>query len=436
MLAFHIKLKSVRHKFWDETMNTSGRDEQGADLEAQDRITSLMTVLMLGHPDVSRKKELMKQLHILRAPTTVVKGTKTPLVFPGPIIRTQSPWAFASNFNDGTVSVIDTVSDSFVCSSIIVGNTPHKVAVTPDHSHAWVIKLNSNSISVIDCLTKQVITDIQITGHACDIVLMPALEKAYVASEDGGSLSVISMVTYQVISVIPLNNYPGRILADPVKNHLYVWSASAAGSNTWVMIVDASKDMVVRKIEGSNKRDIGNLAITPDGKKMFMTDRWTDELCVVDLRLQSPKIVKKIPVEHDPWNIVLSPNGKFIWISHSSQYIWIFNAINLQVVQKIDLGTRTNPSMIVFLSDYSKAYVTDYATDTIHVIRTSTFTDAPVSLLNHLSMAVTPDAKKVFITGVLDPITGNGYVAVLDTGSDAIIKTMTVGRRPYGITIG
>jgi YVTN family beta-propeller protein len=248
-------------------MNTSGREEQGADLEAQDRITSLMTELMLGHPDVSRKKELMKQLHILRAPTTVVNGTKTPPGFPGQIIHRQRPRAFVSSFDDGTVSVIDTISDSFVCSSIIVGSTPHKVAVTPDHSRAWVIKLNSNSISVIDCLTKQVITDIQITGRACDIVLIPALEKAYVASEDGGSLSVISMVTHQVISVIPLNNYPGCILANPVKNHLYVWSASAAGPDTWVMIVDAKKDMVVKKIEGSNERDIGNLVITPDGKK-------------------------------------------------------------------------------------------------------------------------------------------------------------------------
>lgn len=416
-------------------MSTSSNEKQGDDLKTQDSITSLMTELMLEHPNVSRKKELMEQLHILRPPDTMIKGGESSLgVNPIPIIL--SPWAFISNFNDGTVSVIDTVSDNFVCSPIIIGNTPHKVAVTPDHSRAWVIKLNSNSISVIDCLTKQVITDIQIMGRACDIVLMPALKKAYVASEDGGSLSVISMVTYQVISVIPLNNYPGRILADPVKNYLYVWSASAAGSDTWVMIVDPSKDMVVRKIEGSNERDIGNLVITPDGKKMFLTDRWTDELCVVDLRLQSPKIVRKIPVEHDPCNIVLSPNGKFFWISHSLQYIWIFNAINLQVVQKIYLGTRANPSMILFLPDYSKAYVTDYATGTLHVIRTSTFTDTPVSLINHLSMAITPDAKKVFITGVQNLTTGDGYVAVLDTGSDAIIKTMTVGRRPYGITIG
>jgi YVTN family beta-propeller protein len=50
-------------------------------------------------------------------------------------------------------------------------------------------------------------------------------------------------------------------------------------------------------------------------------------------------------------------------------------------------------------------------------------------------MAISPDSKKVFITGVQD-LTGDGYVAVLDTDSDAIIKTMTVGRRPYGITIG
>jgi YVTN family beta-propeller protein len=61
--------------------------------------------------------------------------------------------AYATNFNSGTVSVIDAATNTVVGLPIAVGTIAPGVAVTPDGKKVYVTNPGSNTVSVIDTAT-------------------------------------------------------------------------------------------------------------------------------------------------------------------------------------------------------------------------------------------------------------------------------------------
>jgi YVTN family beta-propeller protein len=73
-----------------------------------------------------------------------------------------APFAYVVNSGDGTVSVIDTATNTVVGTPIPVGREPFGVDVTPDGKHAYVANRGSNSVSVIDTATKMVVATVAV----------------------------------------------------------------------------------------------------------------------------------------------------------------------------------------------------------------------------------------------------------------------------------
>ncbi len=71
-----------------------------------------------------------------------------------------APFAYVVNSGDGTVSVIDTATNTVVGTPIPVGREPYGVAVTPDGKHAYVANRGSNNVSVIDTATNLVVATV------------------------------------------------------------------------------------------------------------------------------------------------------------------------------------------------------------------------------------------------------------------------------------
>ena len=59
------------------------------------------------------------------------------------------PFAYLTNFDDGTVSVIDTASNTIVA-TVNVGSGPYGVAVSPDGAEVYVANSGSDNVSVIE----------------------------------------------------------------------------------------------------------------------------------------------------------------------------------------------------------------------------------------------------------------------------------------------
>ncbi|PEQ45635.1 YncE family protein, partial [Bacillus cereus] len=68
-------------------------------------------------------------------------------------------FAYATNSGSNNVSVIDT-STNTVVATVLVGNSPFGVAITPDGNFAYVTNSGSNNVSVIDTSTNTVVATV------------------------------------------------------------------------------------------------------------------------------------------------------------------------------------------------------------------------------------------------------------------------------------
>src|ERR1700724_283862 len=76
-----------------------------------------------------------------------------------------APFVYVVNEGDGTVSVIDTATNTVAGTPIPVGDNPFVVTVAPDGKHAYVTNLTSNSVSVIDTATNTLDPTVIMVGN-------------------------------------------------------------------------------------------------------------------------------------------------------------------------------------------------------------------------------------------------------------------------------
>jgi YVTN family beta-propeller protein len=81
--------------------------------------------------------------------------------------------AYVSNTTDGTVSVIDTVN-RIVTATIPTGHLdPEEITVTPDGGRVFVVHEGAGDVAVIDTATDTLITNVSIPGTGATDVLVP-----------------------------------------------------------------------------------------------------------------------------------------------------------------------------------------------------------------------------------------------------------------------
>src|SRR5258708_24431133 len=82
------------------------------------------------------------------------------------------PKAYVGNFNDNTVSVIDTASGAVVA-TVPVAAGPHGMAATPDGRTVYVSGDGSSTVSVIDASTDKVARTIEVGKTPHGLALTP-----------------------------------------------------------------------------------------------------------------------------------------------------------------------------------------------------------------------------------------------------------------------
>lgn len=122
----------------------------------------------------------------------------------------------------GTVSIID-IATNMELGTIVVGNSPFSIALTPDGTRAYVTNSFSASVSVIDTATNTVVADIGMPTPA-GVAISPDGGRAYVTSQVVlGTVTIIDTATNTVIgSPIAVGFTPGRPAITPDGTSVYV----------------------------------------------------------------------------------------------------------------------------------------------------------------------------------------------------------------------
>jgi YVTN family beta-propeller protein len=209
--------------------------------------------------------------------------------------------------NPGTVSVIDTATNTVTGSPIPVGRQPFGVAVTPDGSKVYVANDADGTVSVI-VTTTNTVTPISVGIGPVGVAATPDGSKVYVANSGSHTVSVISTATNTVTgSPIPVGGSPFGVAVTPDGSKVYV----AEGSEGTVSVISTATNTVIGSPIPVGSTPFG-VAVTSNGSKVYVANGGDGTVSVISTATNTV-IRSPIPVGSEPFalGVFIQPPPRF-----------------------------------------------------------------------------------------------------------------------------
>ncbi|WP_336048193.1 IPT/TIG domain-containing protein [Streptomyces sp. CA2R101] len=170
-------------------------------------------------------------------------------------------------------------------------------------------------------------------------------------------------------------------------------------------------------------------AITPDGRRVYVTNFGAGSISVIDARTRD--VITTIGVTSGPWEIAITPDGLRAYAAcFGTGSVAVIDTATNTVTTTIEgldkpLGLKVTP-------DGSRLYVASLGGSRVDVISTATDTliaSVPMSS-SPRGVAVTPDGAQVYVTEE-----GANTVEVIDTATDTVLATLTGFLLPRGVAV-
>jgi YVTN family beta-propeller protein len=265
-------------------------------------------------------------------------------------------------------------------------------------------------------------------------------EYAYVPNGRSDNLSVINTTTNDIEYNIDVGNDPEGVAITPDGRKVYVTNSYL---NT-VSVINTATNKVVAKVP-VGRNPIG-IAVSPDGKKVYVANEYTNNVSVIDTTIDI--VTDHLTVETNPFGVAVTPDGKKVYVTNlGSGTISVIDTTNYSVLEPINVG----PSPYgVAVNKNGKVYITHSDSNKISVIDTTKknisvedvyIGNAKGSVeLSPLGVVVSPDGKYVYVANHKKRIQGTsdtprGSVSIINTTTNNVIASVTVGKCPCGISI-
>ncbi|HOB98030.1 MAG TPA: beta-propeller fold lactonase family protein [Verrucomicrobiota bacterium] len=177
--------------------------------------------------------------------------------------------AYVSNSGDNTVSVLS-LESLRVVDTILVGNSPRAMVLTPDGSRLYAANLLSENVSVIDTLSATVIGTIPVGKSPCALAVSRNGQRVYVANEESDSLSVINTASHLIETTVQTLVSPTSLAFHPQREELWV----GFGDHSDVLVLSAGNYIQLASLTSTTGRIYGSggLTFVPDGTEVFGTE--------------------------------------------------------------------------------------------------------------------------------------------------------------------
>ncbi|MDR3199267.1 MAG: hypothetical protein LBU34_15475 [Planctomycetaceae bacterium] len=196
--------------------------------------------------------------------------------------------------------------------------------------------------------------------------------KIYITNFDADEIAVLNTADNKVIQTIPVGKEPTGLVLSIDEKTFYVTSGGSCGL---VQAVDSATGNIVREVTAGHT-PMGSV-ITPDGKKLFVCNRFNNDVGEYDL--PELKLVRRIKVIREPRGAVVTKDGKTVYVS---------NALPNDVA-----NIPENPEALVSVA--AEVSAVDVVTGTVKNIR----------LLNGSGsvhgICISPDGRYVYLTEIL-----------------------------------
>ncbi len=274
-------------------------------------------------------------------------------------------YVYTGNYNDSTMSVIDTATNQVVGSPIPTGSGPDSIAIAPNGQTLYVTS-GDGVITVVNTPTNQVVTSITGLGGLEVIAISPDGKTAYVSIPGDNIIVVIDLQTNQAVGSIPVGENPIGVAFSP--NGAVAYVVNEEDDN--VSVIDTATRQVVGAPIPVGDEPI-NVVVSSDGKTLYVNNESGNSVSVVDTATR--QVVGTIPVGAEPWGLGLSPDGTRLYVSnYGDENVSVVDTATRQVVgAPIPVGNQ--PYELAVTPDGKSVYVANYGTvDSVTVINTQT----------------------------------------------------------------
>lgn len=257
------------------------------------------------------------------------------------------------------------------------------------------------------------------TGHA------EATNRVFVTNEQSDSVSVIDSRTFEVIATIDVGDRPQGIGLSPDGSRLYV----AVSNEDLIKVIDPETLEIVDQFTIDFDSEV--FGVHPEGN-IFMPNE--DRAMTSVINPATGRKLAEIDVGLEPEGVAVSPDGKYVIItSESSNKLHVIQVPEHVVVKEIAVGAR--PRAATFSRDGRLVYASSEISGEIQKISTKDFTIIGKTRIND------PDAKPKDVLLGRDEellyVAGGRANAVFVLNADSLeqLKRIPVGERTWGLAM-
>jgi YVTN family beta-propeller protein len=302
---------------------------------------------------------------------------------------------YVSNPNDGSVTVINSSTDTIVAKIPLCGactSQPAGLAVTPGGKFVYVADQNQGVVWVIDTSNNTVSTSVSLTPIGCEfctttpigVAITPDGSRVYVTDTAQGAIDVIDTSTNTLTtSILTVGTNPTAIaITSDGSAAYYTFGTNSVGridTNPASLTYNTKTATIT---VGSNATGV---AITPDSTFIYVTNHDDNTVSVISNTPPTftPVTTVSLGTGASPFSVAITPDGKTAYIASEggSASVFVIDTATKTAGAPV-AGNCAPQSQLAITSDSSKVYVADEECSSIDVFTTGNSPSLSTSISN------------------------------------------------------
>ncbi|WP_299483660.1 YVTN family beta-propeller repeat protein [uncultured Roseibium sp.] len=292
----------------------------------------------------------------------------------------------------------------------------------------WVSNEKDDTISVIDIDTLEVVRTIDVGERPRGITFAIDHSVLYLCASDSDTVQVIDPETGKILHELPSGEDPEQFVLHPDNRHLYI----ANEDDAITTVVDTETRKVIAQIDVGIEPE--GMAVSPDGDIAITTSETTNMAHWIDTKTQ--ELFANTIVDQRPRHAEFTHDGSELWVSSEiGGTITVFDRESQTEKAKINFEIqgihpdRVQPVGFEMTKDGKHVFVALGPSNHVAVVDPETYEVTDYLLVGRRvwHMAFNGDESLLFTTNGV-----SGDVTVIDVAELAPIKTIKVGRFPWG----
>jgi len=294
---------------------------------------------------------------------------------------------------------------------------------------AYVSNEKDNTLSVIDMERFEVIDTIEVGKRPRGITLSKDRRQLYICASDSDAVQVMDLSTHEIVNMLPSGEDPEQFALHPNDRHLYI----ANEDDALVTVVDTETNRVLAQIDVGIEPE--GMAVSPLGDVAVNTSETTNMVHWIDTK--EWVLIDNTLVDQRPRHVEFTKEGDTLWASSEiGGTVSVIDVNSRSITHKIEFKIRgvhpdkIQPVGIKLTADGKYAYVALGPANHVAVVNAKTFEVEDYILVGRRVWHLEFNADESLL---LSTNGVSGDVSVIDTAKHKAIKTIKVGRYPWGV---